>query len=259
MEQNWTISVAVIADWVEVVVENVDGRERGRLALERAKEITWSNGWKLVEQRALQWIGQNRNLDTYEGSPTGLVMTLVRRNGEPPAVECEDSPYMVYGKKIVKKLKVFKLVREGPHNFYINEEGYRVSSRGSEHGLFAPPQWSPYKGRNACSDYGDWRHRRCGQNRRLPVCNVCGGLHLDTGCPRGVGSREDLEKRKREVERLIKEKETLSVQLKTIEEEMDNRYPKGGKQNPKKFHEMKESKGMSGVTAAKSRQESENE
>jgi len=186
-------------------------------------------------------------------------MTLIRRNGKPPAVECEDSPYMLYGKKVVKKLKVFKLVREGPHNFYINEEGYKVSSRASEHGPFAPQQWSPHKGRNACSDCGDWRHRRCGQNRRLPVCNVCGGLHLDRECPRGVGSREDLEERKREVKRLIKEKEALSVQLRTIEEEMDIRYPKGGKQNPKKFHKMKESRGKSGVTASKSRQETENE
>jgi len=108
-------------------------------------------------------------------------------------------------------------------------------------------------------DCGDWRNRRCGQNRRLPVCNVCRGLHLDQECPRGVGSWEDLEKRKREVERLIKEKEVLSDRLRTIEEEMDDRYPKGGKQNPKKFHEEKGGGGKSGVISGKSRQESENE
>jgi len=138
MEQNWSIKAAVIADWVEVVVEDVDGREKGMLASKRAEEIARSNGWKLA-QRSPQWIGQNRNFDTYEGSPTGLTMTLIRRNGEPPAVECVDSPYIVYGKKVIKKLKVFQLVRDGTHNFYVNEEGYKVSSRASEHGRYAPP------------------------------------------------------------------------------------------------------------------------
>jgi len=234
-EQNWTITAAVIADWVEVVVENVDGREKGRLASERAKEIARANGWKLA-QRSPQWIGQNRNFDTYEGSPTGLVMTIIRRNGEPPATDCEDSPYMVFGKKTARKLKVFPLVRDGPHNFYVNEEGFKVSSRTSEHGPYAPPQWSPYKGKNSCADCGDWRHRRCGQNRRLPMCNICQGLHLDRECPRGVESREDVEKRKREIKELVREKERLEKKLKTVEEEMDERYPKGKGQDPRKHH-----------------------
>jgi len=213
----------------------VDGREKGRLASGRAEEIARSNGWTLA-QRSPQWIGQRRNFDTYEGSPTGLAMTLIRRNGEPPAVDCEDSPYMVYGKKVTKKMKVFQLVRDGPHNFYVNEEGYKVASRTSEHGPYVPPQWSPYKGRNACSDCGDWRHRRCGQDRRLPTCNICRGLHLDRECPRGVESREDVERRRREVEKLRREKERLEGKLKTIEEEMDERYTKGKEQDPRKHH-----------------------
>jgi len=163
-------------------------------------------------------------------------MTIIRRNGEPPATDCEDSPYMVFGKKTARKLKVFPLVRDGPHNFYVNEEGSKVSSRTSEHGPYAPPQWSPYKGKNTCADCGDWRHRRCGQNRRLPTCNICRGLHLDRECPRGVESREDVEKRKREIKELVREKERLEKKLKMVEEEMDERYPKGKEQDLRKHH-----------------------
>ena len=242
MEQNWTIKCAIIADWVEVVVEEVDGREKGSLASKRAEEIARANGWTLA-QRAPQWIGQNRNFDTYEGSPTGLAMTIIRRNGEPPAMECVDSPYLVYGKQVNRKMKIFPLVRDGPHNFYINEEGSKVSSRASEHGPYAPPQWSPYKGRNACRDCGDWRHQRCGQNKRLPVCNICQGLHLDRECPRGTESREDMERRRREVEKLRREKQDLEERLRTVEGEMDTRYPKGVEQDRRKHHGNGETKG----------------
>ena len=138
MEQNWTIKSAIIADWVEVVIEQVDGREKGTMASRRAEEIARANGWTLA-QRAPQWIGQNRNFDTCKGLPTGLVMTIIRRNREPPAMECVDSPYMVYGKRVNRKMKVFPLVRDGSHNFYINEEGSKVSSKASEHGPYAPP------------------------------------------------------------------------------------------------------------------------
>jgi len=246
-EQNWTMTAAVIADWVEVVVEKVDGREKGWRASERVEEIARANGWTLA-QKSPQCIGQRRNFDMYEGSPTGLAMTLIRRNGEPPAVDCEDSPYMVYGKKVVRKMKAFQLVRDGPHSFYMNEEGYKVSSRTSEHGPYNPPQWSPYKGRNACSDCGDWRHRRCGQDRRLPVCKICRGLHLDRECPRGVESREEVEKRKREVEELRREKERLEGKLRTIEEEMDERYVKGKEQDPRKHHGRVGKSGAAGKT-----------
>jgi len=235
MEQNWTIKCAIIADWVEVVVEEVDGREKGTLASKRAEQIACANGWTLA-QRAPQWIGQNRNFDTYGETPTGLVMTIIRRDGEPPAMECVDSPYLVYGKQVNRKMKVFPLIRDGPHNFYINEEGYKVSSRASEDGPYAPLQWSPYKGRNACRDCGDWRHQRCGQNRRLPVCNICQGLHLDRECPRGTESREDMEKRRREVEKLRREKQDLEERLRIVEEEMDMRYPKGVEQDRRKHH-----------------------
>jgi len=145
MEQNWTITSTVVADWVEVVVENVDGREKGMLASRRAGELARANGWTMV-QKSLQWIGQNRNFDTYEGSPTGLVMTIIRRDGEPPAMEGVDSPYMAYGKRVSRKMRVFLLVRDGSHNFYLDKEGFKVSLRISEHGPYAPPQWTPYKG-----------------------------------------------------------------------------------------------------------------
>ena len=244
MEQNWSIQCAIIADWVKVVIEEVDGREEGALALKRVEEIARANGWTL-SQRAPQWIGLNLNFDTYEGSPTGLVITIIRRNEEPPAMDCVDSPYTVYGKRVNKKMKVFPLVRDGSHNFYTNEEGSKVSSRASEHGPYAPPQWSPYKGRNACRDCGDWRHRRCRQNRQLPLCNVCRVLHLDRECPRGVESREDLEKRRREVEKLRREKQDLEGKLRTIEEEMDTRYRKGAEQDLKKHHTSKKEAGKS--------------
>lgn len=128
VEQNWAITATVVADWVEVIMEEVDGRERGMWAQRRAEEIAKANGWKLAP-RAPQWVGQKRNFDTYAGTPTGLVMTIVRKDEEPPAEDCVDSPYIVYGKKVVRKLKVYMLHRNGAHNFYLNNEGYKVSSR----------------------------------------------------------------------------------------------------------------------------------
>ena len=59
---------------------------------------------------------------------------------------------------------------------------------------------------------------------------------MDRECPRGVESREEVEKRKREVEKLRREKERLEGKLKTIEEEMDERYAKGKEQDPRKHH-----------------------
>jgi len=53
MEQNWTIKSAIIADWVEVVVEEVDGKEKGTMVSRRAEEIARANGWTLT-QRAPQ-------------------------------------------------------------------------------------------------------------------------------------------------------------------------------------------------------------
>jgi len=52
-------------------------------------------------------------------------------------------------------------------------------------------------------------------------------------------SREDLEKRKKEVERLRKEKEHLENKFRTIEEEIDIRYPKGEEQVQRKHHGQK--------------------
>ena len=221
-----------------MIVEDVDGREKGALAKKRAEEIAPANGWKLAP-RAPQWAGQGRNFDTFEGAPTGLIMTIIRREGHPPARDCVDSTFMSFGKRVVRKLKVFPLTRDGIHNFYVNEEGYKVSSRTSEHGPYVPPQWSPYKGRDSCADCGDWIHRRCGQNRRLLACNICNGLHLDRECPRGRESLADLKKRREEVERLVEEEERRLGRFKSVEEEMDNRYPKGRWQNPKMHHDQK--------------------
>jgi len=239
IERNWTITAMEMGGWREVIVENVDGRERGALARTRAEEIAQANGWKLAP-RAPQWAGQRRNFDTYEGEPTGLIMTLIRREGEPPARDCVDSTYISFGKNMVGKLKVYPLSRDGNHNFYVNEEGYKVSSRTSEHGPYVPPQWSPYKGKDNCVDCGDWRHKRCGQNRRLPICNLCNGLHLDRECLRGRESLADLKKRREEVERLVEEEEKRLGRFETVEEEIDNRYPKGRPQNQKKHHDQKE-------------------
>jgi len=136
-EQNWSIKAMVIADWVEVIVEKVDRREKGKAGQKRPEEIARANGWELAP-RALQWVGQRKNFDAYEGIETGLMMTLVRREGEPPAKDCEDSPYMVYGKRVSRKLKVFQLQREGTQNFYLDEQEYKVSSRASEHGPYVP-------------------------------------------------------------------------------------------------------------------------
>jgi len=54
-----------------------------------------------------------------------------------------------------------------------------------------------------------------------------------------VESREDVERRRREVEKLRREKERLEGKLRTIEEEMDERYTKGKEQDPRKHHGRK--------------------
>jgi len=235
LEQKWSIKATVIADWVEVVLDEVDGREKGMLAQKRAEEVARANGWKLASG-APQWVGQRWNFNTYEGSPTGLVMTLVRRDGESLARNCVDSLYMIYGKRVVGKLKVFQLHRDGAYNYYVNEKVYKVSWRASEHGPYAPPQWSPYRGKDKCPDCGDWRHRRCSQNMRQPVCNVCKGLHLDGECPRGMGSLEDLRRRKRKIARLLEAEERRMGKFEMIEEEMEARYPTGKAKNQWKNH-----------------------
>jgi len=143
---------------------------------------------------------------------------------------------MVNGKSVVRDLQVYELHSDGSaHNWYIDEEGYKVSSRTSEHGRYLYPQWLPIqRNRNdRCQDCRDWRHRRCGQNIKQPVCNLCGGLHLDRECPRGTGSREELVRRKREIERLIEEEKKMGI-FRAVEEEMDSRYAPGGKQDQRK-------------------------
>jgi len=117
MEQCWSILGTEVADWLEVIVARVDGREWGMRADRRAKEVAVANGGKLAP-RALQWAGQRRNFNTDEGKETGLVMTglvmtIIRRGGEAPARKCVDSPYMVNGMMLVKELGVFKLHRDG--------------------------------------------------------------------------------------------------------------------------------------------------
>jgi len=161
-------------------------------------------------------------------------MTLIRRGGQPPAEDGADSTYMVYGKKVVRKMKVFQMHRDGVHNYYINKEGYKVSSRTLEHGPYVPPQWTPNYRKDRCRDCGGWGHTRCGQNMKQPICNICRELHLDRECPRGVGSREDLERRKREIERLIEQEEERLGKFKTVEREMDAKYSVGKAQNQRK-------------------------
>ena len=53
-------------------------------------------------------------------------------------------------------------------------------------------------------------------------------------------SREDLEKRKREVEKLRKENQYLEDKLRTIEDEIDTRYPRGAVQDQRKHHALKD-------------------
>jgi len=235
-EQCWTITGTEVADWLEVIIARVDRREKGMRADSRAKEIAAANGWKLA-LRAPQWAGQRRNLDTYEGKETGLVMTIITRGEEIPARQCVDSPYMVNEKRVVRELEVYKLHRDShAHNCYTDKEAYRVSSRMSEHGPYAPPQWTPNYRKDRCRDCGDWRHQRCGQNMKQPVCNLCQGLHLDRGYARGVESRENHLKRKREIERLIQESERKERKFRSVEEEMDVRYEPGKEPDRRKTH-----------------------
>jgi len=73
----------------------------------------------------------------YEGEDPPLVMTLIRREGEPLAIEYEDS---INGKRVVRKMEVYKLVRDSSHNHYINKESSRVSKRISENGPYVLPR-----------------------------------------------------------------------------------------------------------------------
>jgi hypothetical protein len=69
---------------------------------------------------------------------------------------------------------------------------------------------------------------------RQPVCNLCEALHLDTECPRGVGFREDLIRRRPEIDRLVTEEEKRGGHFRSVEEEMDARYEPSGKLDSRK-------------------------
>jgi len=44
-------------------------------------------------------------------------MTQIRREGEPPRRECDESPYMVYRKKVIRKQQVYQIYIEGTYNY----------------------------------------------------------------------------------------------------------------------------------------------
>jgi len=165
-------------------------------------------------------------------------MTIIPRRGEAPVVACKYALYIMHRKRVVKNMKVYQLNRDGKnHNWYIDKEGYRVSSRTSEHAAFIPPQWTLNVTSDRCRDCGDWRHSRCGQNMQKPVCNICEQLHLDMERLRGLGLREDLLKRRQEIGRLLWEEEEKEGNFDSDERQMDVRYPPGRLPDTRKTHQ----------------------
>lgn len=78
---------------------------------------------------------------------------------------------------------------------------------------------------------------------KLPSCNLFHGLHLDREGRRGVATREDLLRRKQEIEALLKREDMKEGIFNTVEEEMEEKYPIGRRLNPRKTHETSKANG----------------
>jgi len=68
-----------------------------------------------------------------------VVIRFPRKDGTDQALVLSK---LLYVGMVVRKLEVYKLHRDRDgfaHNWYIDKDGWRVSSRASEHGPYAPP------------------------------------------------------------------------------------------------------------------------
>ena len=74
--QSWEIKGSIVENWVDVVIPDLDGGERGGRASQRAEGVAKANKWKLGI-RVATWLGQHNIREHYEGKPTGLQLTLI--------------------------------------------------------------------------------------------------------------------------------------------------------------------------------------